>query len=386
MTHILLGSLGIALASLASAQTTLISQESFDYLAGDNLGGQAGGTGWLFPWWSGNLLDDALVFTPGVDSIGEQVITNHENAGSYRMPDYTNFPQLVDTQNRFGLDNTTFWISFWQQKPSASTDEYGGFSFNEMLVAEKLFVGSPWQSNLLGIQAVGQPAVTIPGTDPFALARVVVRVEHLPGDDSLKVWIDPPVPHPDAAQTAPDIDQLVPSFVWNEIRLQSGSNQGGLTGWAFDDLVIEVEAGSFPNIGNNYCIGELNSTGQGGSISAVGVDYAGGQPLTLTGSNLPLSQFSYFVTGQAPGFVSHPGGSQGNLCMIGQLGRFNGPGQVQNTGTLGTVSLAVDTLAMPMPAVVAIQPGETWHFQLWYRDANPTPTSNFTDGIAIFFN
>ena len=36
--------------------------------------------------------------------------------------------------------------------------------------------------------------------------------------------------------------------------------------------------------------------------------------------------------------------------------------------------------------MVAIQPGETWNFQLWYRDNNPQTTSNFTDAISIFFN
>ena len=374
------------LAGLASAQTTLISQDSFDYPATDVLGGKTGGTGWLFPWWSGNNLDDALISSPGVDAIGEQCITNNQDAGSYRLPDYTNFTQIIDAENRFGIDNTVFWISFWQQKAPGSTDEYGGFSFNEQLVAEKLFVGSPWQSGELGMQPVGGAPVTITGSDPNVLTRVVIRLEHLPGDENIKVWLDPSVPHPDAAQFPPDLDEMVPDFVWNEVRLQSGSNQGGLTGWLFDDLVIETEGGSFPNIGNNYCIGEVNSTGAGAAISAVGVDFAGGQPLSLIASGLPQNQFGFFITGIAPGFVAGPGGSQGNLCIIGQLGRFTAPGQVQNSGVQGLISIDVDTNNMPLNPVVAIQPGETWNFQLWYRDNNPQTTSNFTDAISIFFN
>jgi hypothetical protein len=29
--------------------------------------------------------------------------------------------------------------------------------------------------------------------------------------------------------------------------------------------------------------------------------------------------------------------------------------------------------------------GETWNFELWYRDNNPGPTSNFSDGLTITF-
>jgi len=29
--------------------------------------------------------------------------------------------------------------------------------------------------------------------------------------------------------------------------------------------------------------------------------------------------------------------------------------------------------------------GSTWRFQTWFRDANPSVTSNFTDAIAITF-
>jgi hypothetical protein len=176
---------------------------------------------------------------------------------------------------------------------------------------------------------------------------------------------------------------MVPDFVWNEIRLQSGSNQGGVTGWYFDDLLIEVEEGNFPNIGVNYCLAENNSTGIPAVISASGVDQAGGQPLFLAAADLPLGEFGYFLASQAAGFIPNPGGSQGHLCITGLMARFNA--QIQNSGTSGQVQIPVDTNAIPMPSVTAILPGETWNFQYWYRDLNPTPTSNFTDGIAILF-
>jgi hypothetical protein len=29
--------------------------------------------------------------------------------------------------------------------------------------------------------------------------------------------------------------------------------------------------------------------------------------------------------------------------------------------------------------------GDTFHFQCWYRDVNPLPTSNFSDAVSITF-
>jgi hypothetical protein len=41
---------------------------------------------------------------------------------------------------------------------------------------------------------------------------------------------------------------------------------------------------------------------------------------------------------------------------------------------------------MPTPTgLVPVAPGETWHFQAWYRDANPGATSNLTDNHSVTF-
>ncbi len=139
-------------------------------------------------------------------------------------------------------------------------------------------------------------------------------------------------------------------------------------------------------LGTNYCTAVANSTGVPATISASGSAAAAQNNLTLTASSLPTGQFAYFVTGQAPGFIAGPGGSQGNLCIIGQLGRFTAPGQVLNSGSAGEVSLSIDLTNVPLGAnFLAVQPGDTWNFTLWYRDNNPRPTSNFTDALEIVF-
>jgi hypothetical protein len=97
--------------------------------------------------------------------------------------------------------------------------------------------------------------------------------------------------------------------------------------------------------------------------------------------------FGYFLTSTTQGFVANPGGSMGNLCLAGSIGRYVGPGQIQNSGAAGAISLPLDLTQTPQPTgSVAIVAGQTWNFQAWYRDAvGGSATSNFTDGLSIGF-
>ena len=138
--------------------------------------------------------------------------------------------------------------------------------------------------------------------------------------------------------------------------------------------------GSGP-IGTSYCSPAIpNTTGQPGVIGAEGSTAIPNNDVTLTASMLPAGQFGYFLNSQTQGFFNPPG-SSGFICLGGSIGRFNQPG---NIGQGPSFSIQLDLTAIPQPTGnVAVQPGETWNFQCWYRDiAN---TNNFTDGINIQF-
>ncbi|MFT7679088.1 MAG: hypothetical protein ACI8QC_003087 [Planctomycetota bacterium] len=49
----------------------------------------------------------------------------------------------------------------------------------------------------------------------------------------------------------------------------------------------------------------------------------------------------------------------------------------------GTVLFQPDLANLPNN--VTIQPGDSWIFQYWFRDANPTPTSNTSDAVVVTF-
>ncbi|MCP3914015.1 MAG: hypothetical protein GY711_00485 [bacterium] len=150
-------------------------------------------------------------------------------------------------------------------------------------------------------------------------------------------------------------------------------------------LVPLIDAGS--PIGTAYCSpNELNSTGQPGSLLAHGSTVVADQNVALFASSLPSNQFGYFLSSPTQGFIAHPGGSIGNFCLgVGDfLGRYNG--MVQNTGPVGQAALVLDLTAVPIaiaPGSIAIQAGDTWNWQMWYRDIGNT--NNFTDAVSITF-
>ena len=137
-------------------------------------------------------------------------------------------------------------------------------------------------------------------------------------------------------------------------------------------------------IGESYCGPAVdNSTGEPGVMGVWGSTWVVNNDVTLTGDDLPNNKFGYFMVSQTQGFIAGPGGSQGNLCLGGTIGRY--ASSVLNSGGAGHVELAIDLNTIPTTPPDAVQPGETWNFQLWYRDNNPTATSNFTDGRAVQF-
>ncbi|MGD2017333.1 MAG: zinc-dependent metalloprotease [Planctomycetota bacterium] len=139
-------------------------------------------------------------------------------------------------------------------------------------------------------------------------------------------------------------------------------------------------------VGTVYCDpAAVNSTGSPATISAEGSELVADNDVTLTVESLPVNSVGYFLASQTQGFIANAGGSQGNLCLGGSIGRYIN--SVLNAGTTGTYSLQLDLTAVPQPTgFVGVTAGETWNFQSWYRDVViGIPTSNFTEAVEILF-
>ncbi|MCP3914702.1 MAG: hypothetical protein GY711_03980 [bacterium] len=135
-----------------------------------------------------------------------------------------------------------------------------------------------------------------------------------------------------------------------------------------------------------YCDSNLNSSGMAAVLGGTGSPTASANDLHLTASSLPAFQFGYFLASSSQGLLTPPG-SQGNLCLgLGNdLGRYIH--NVLNSGPSGEFSMQVDLTSVPTATGhVSLMAGDNWNFQAWFRDNNPGPTSNFTNGVAVAFN
>jgi hypothetical protein len=185
-------------------------------------------------------------------------------------------------------------------------------------------------------------------------------------------------------------------FVWSDVLGAGGSTAiaaldlypatGLTTEMYFDEVVLGAGIAGIP-IGNNYCITNANSTGNSGRIDAYGTPIVAANNVTLVATRLPANAFMYFLTSTTAAQTNNPGGSAGNLCLGGAIGRYTGPGQIQNSGAGGTGSLVLNLTQIPTPTgPVSAMAGQTRNFQCWHRDSiGGVATSNFTDATAILF-
>lgn len=261
---LLLGAVATAIASTAGAQTyETLSYESFDYPDQSGLGFQTGGVNFFNDWWSGGNGDDAVISYPGTDAVGGLATTNFNNAGSYRLPKTGAWPTIAPGFQFGGDADSTIWITFNMQRAGGG-DRYGGVSLNLQFSGEVLFIGSPFETNQVGLQAPGQSAITVAGSDVDLLNRVVVRIDFQAGDDRIQLWNNPATDKPTGTA---DIDTMAPLGTWNEYRLQSGEPADGTSfgGYIFDDFRVECEDCTEPTISGG---GDV-SVSAGGSVDLV---------------------------------------------------------------------------------------------------------------------
>lgn len=129
-----------------------------------------------------------------------------------------------------------------------------------------------------------------------------------------------------------------------------------------------------------YCSSAVNSTGNVGSISLGGSPSIADENLRIEVTNAPAGAFGLMLLSRSRGSVPNFGQSQGTLCLSPPIYRW-APGGVPNSSG----DLTVQTDLSDLPSLIQIAAGETWNFQFWFRDANPQPTSNTTNGASVLF-
>lgn len=182
----------------------------------------------------------------------------------------------------------------------------------------------------------------------------------------------------------PNFSQFVSSF---SAPLEPGEytlwfNQTGMFSEAILGFVFESSA-----VGTSYCgPGVPNSRGLSGRIDAAGSTVVADNDLTIRGFDLPFNALSLAIVSRTQGFAQMPGGSMGNICLGGAIGRY--VNQAASSGLAAEVFVTIDLGAIPGPTGPSVVlPGDTLNFQFWHRDGvMGTATSNFTDGLEVTFN
>ncbi|MEM9800910.1 MAG: FG-GAP repeat protein [Planctomycetota bacterium] len=137
--------------------------------------------------------------------------------------------------------------------------------------------------------------------------------------------------------------------------------------------------------GERACDGVPNSTGTPAELRVTGDRRASIGRLFLEASDLPAQALTLFLAAPSTGFTPNPGGSQGVLCIDGPVSRFVPLAGLAYASGAYDAQLDMNAIPTPQSGPVAIQPGDTYTFQAWYRDANPGPTSNFSSAVSVRF-
>lgn len=149
-------------------------------------------------------------------------------------------------------------------------------------------------------------------------------------------------------------------------------------------------------LGSSYCgPANDNSTGNPSTLSLFGSDVWSDQDLLLTADNWPANSFGFLILSETQGFLPNPGGSCGDICVAAGVHRWLDGNVLQtNTGLIVQQYDFATMIGSPsgnVPALTVVSPGDTWNFQVWYRDfpgacfGSPDPTSNFTQAISVTF-
>ncbi len=156
------------------------------------------------------------------------------------------------------------------------------------------------------------------------------------------------------------------------------------TGTRIGQALLRIDVD--PGVGTPYCDASLNSTGSAATLTALGSAAVQANQLELVARSMPAGVAAVFMAGAERASLPGFSGSLGTLCIGGGVARFVGPGEFGPTDSLGRATLRVDLSAIPRPTgAVAGAVGDTWRFQVWFRDLAPSgaTATNLTNAVEV---
>jgi len=139
--------------------------------------------------------------------------------------------------------------------------------------------------------------------------------------------------------------------------------------------------------GQRYCTpGVTNSVGTAARMNVFGVPRTLLFYLDLVAGGLPPGAVGHFIASRGNQVVIDPAMWNGALCVGGApiALAIGGP---RVAGQDGSFAVVYNRPLLPIAGgLTQILPGETWHFQCWYQDQGATPSSSYSDAVAVTFS
>lgn len=127
-----------------------------------------------------------------------------------------------------------------------------------------------------------------------------------------------------------------------------------------------------------------NSRALPGSLSALGSASLAANDLSLEVALLPPQSIGVFLCSFGLGPPVPSGVGAGWLCLQNPIGYFDRPGELYIAGQGGTAARRIDLANLPVGVgAPVVLPGQTLHFQSWYRDEASAAGSNLTDALSV---
>ena len=131
------------------------------------------------------------------------------------------------------------------------------------------------------------------------------------------------------------------------------------------------------------CVSEPNSTGRLAQLDARGSLSIDADRLILLGSGVPPQAPALMLASMTDGFQTAPS-SEGPLCLGSSILRLPSPQpEARPDGTVPTWVQLQRGGAAPTNGGLAVQAGQTWFFQLWFRDAQGSSTTNTSNSVQV---
>ncbi|MEL6712712.1 MAG: hypothetical protein AAFP86_03015, partial [Planctomycetota bacterium] len=152
----------------------------------------------------------------------------------------------------------------------------------------------------------------------------------------------------------------------------------------FEDVDADGVLDILESPGSRFCSPNApTSLGSPARLLVQGSTFAADNQLYLSMIGVPRNAFSIMLASRDFGFTPAPGGSAGNLCLSGQIGRrFGSLHPSARPQEDNILHRRFDLSFSPTQFGVGMLPGETWYFQGWFRDG--PSSSNFTDAMRVF--